>query len=121
MMIYPNAEEFYNARGGVGSDELDFGVWWKGVVPFPRYRLSVVHNTGDLYAIDQSRYEVELLATFGPPKAACNARNHSNCGWERAETILKGWAAVCGTADSLGWVRQQILLERKSVSSVTAS
>ena len=61
---YPSLEQFYDGRGGRHSGESDFGEfnWDDAINPDPgesqaqrgRLRVALVHDTGDLYAVDNS-------------------------------------------------------------------
>ena len=59
---YPSLEQFYDGRGGRHSGESDYGGfnWEDAIKPDPResqaqrgrLRVALVHDTGDLYAVD---------------------------------------------------------------------
>jgi hypothetical protein len=94
---FDTIDEFYDRRGGRYSGESDFGVHWHDSGrSWPRYRVSVVRDTGDIYAIDQAHGKVELLGTVPPrpdPYAA-------------AEEQLDGWSNV--EVFDLDWVRRRV-------------
>lgn len=86
------------------SGESDFGCWWRaGNLGRTTYRVSAVKDTGEIYAVrlvqglhDEPAGEIELLASGLTPGSYVDA-----------ETLLQGWAEVCGSEDSLAWVRQR--------------
>ena len=61
---YPSLEQFYDWRGGRLSGGSDYGEfnWDDAIKPDPResqaqrgrLRVALVHDTGDLYAVDNS-------------------------------------------------------------------
>lgn len=117
MTVYSSIRAFYAARGGADSPEQDFGCWWTGAGAgrFVRYRVSVVHDTGDVYALDLVGGTVLLLGTF---ETQCERsqflRHHgSRCAYERADAALEGWADTEPLA--LSWVR-----DRLSVAAVAS-
>ena len=72
---YPSLDQFYDWRGGRHSGEADFGEfnWDDAIKPDPResqahqgrLQVALVHDTGDLYAVDNSgQGPVLLLGTF---------------------------------------------------------
>ena len=72
---YPSLDQFYDWRGGRHSGESDYGGfnWDDAIKPAPResqaqrgrLRVALVHDTGDLYAADNSgQGPVLLLGTF---------------------------------------------------------
>lgn len=78
------------------SPESDFGVLWtEPDLPFPtypRYRVSWVERSGELYALEldgDERLEV-LGVTYAPDEA------------------LQGWEYECEKPGSLEWVRERI-------------
>ena len=63
---YPNIAAFYAERGGRSSPERDYGVHnTDGYSKMQRYRVSVVADTGDVYAEQQYLpQKVLLLGSF---------------------------------------------------------
>jgi hypothetical protein len=104
---YHNTAAFYAERGGERSPECDFGVWWSYEGrPFPRYRVSVVHSTGDIYAVELGHSpKVILLAELGGTDCS-DLRNHesSSCVYREVERILSGWSDPDVSHHSLAWV-----------------
>lgn len=105
---YPTLEDFYDGEPGSAgftrkwSGEVDFGVWWKNrTVPWPRYRVSFVVDTGEVYAFRQAhtddRPDVIVLGVTEPGNK------------DRIETILEGWVDWCGRDGGLQWVHAQMV------------
>ena len=88
---------FYEMRGGEWSGESDFGVHWTDGRDWPRHRVSVVEETGDVYAINSSTGEVELLGNVGHMDA-----------YRHAENVLFGWSDPEIT--ELDWARGRLAL-----------
>lgn len=92
---YDDLESFYGELPDVDrrlSVESDLGVWWSypGDIDTP-YRISLVHNTHEIYVIEQdNRGEVDVIVTFDD-----NAQ---------AERALEGWADHCGRG-GMRWIR----------------
>lgn len=111
---YVSVGAFYSARGGAHSGELDFGVMWTDrPARWPLWRVSVVHDTGDVYA-SASAYGkdggVVLLGTVGAPgcPAIVSGRHPASCPYTVAEKLLDGWTEQIGAPGSLGWVRARV-------------
>lgn len=105
---YDTLEAFYaGGPGTVGftrrwSGELDFGVWWKDrAAPWPRWRVSFVRDTGELYAWRQAhvddRPDVVVLGVIQPNDI------------DRIESILDGWAEQCGRNGGIQWVHSRMV------------
>ena len=105
--IFPTIAAFYAARGGERSGESDFGVWWTGERRFPRYRVSIVHDTGDIYAVDLHGGSVELLATLPHdchiPEQVL--KHKETCCYEISDRLLAGWVDRIHEPNSLQWIR----------------
>lgn len=112
--VFASVADFYRERGGETSGECDFGVWWYTPRPFetshhgPYYRVSVVHDTGDIYALNQWDHRVELLTTLPAIVQVCDRINHhlSDCPYKQAENYLEGWAE--GASKPLSWARERL-------------
>lgn len=107
---YPNIEAFYAERGGARSGELDFGAWWVGErrgLPsrWPHYRVSLVHDTGDVYAISFDDRQVLLLANLEGVPCDGGLNHEWGCVYHRAEGLLAGWAEK---QRDLSWIREQL-------------
>jgi hypothetical protein len=112
--VYPNTEAFHAARGGQGSAVLDLGVWWvDNGRPFPRYRVSVVHDSGDVFAFCFNGGAVELLGTLGDKAYPCMkrhadfGRHGQGCAFSEADDVFEGWSDL-GEAMTLSWVRERL-------------
>jgi hypothetical protein len=103
---FPDLATFYRVRGGARSGESDFGVLWTDGSRLPLYRVSVVHDTGDVIAVAQSGSQaVELLRSLGNDCVAQGLSHSSGCSYQRAERLLAGWA---DGSRSLDWARGRI-------------
>jgi hypothetical protein len=98
--VYPSLEAFHEAGGErrTLSIEHDFGVMWReGTRRRPRYRVSWIEATGELYALALSEFEhqrkVELLGIV---------ETH-----DQVEQLLLGWAALPYGESTLEWVRER--------------
>jgi hypothetical protein len=98
---YPSLEAFHEAGGARRSlsIEHDFGVMWlEGRRRRPRYRVSWIEATGELYALALSEFErlqkVELLGIVD---------EH-----EHVEQLLSGWEGLPFGESTLDWVRARI-------------
>jgi len=106
--------ELYDQRGGAQSGECDFGVHWfttddgmgnhrRG----PFFRVSVVHGTGDIYAVNQWTQTVELLSSLPANVSSCKPLSHgADCAYTLAERIFAGWAE--GGSKPLQWARDRL-------------
>lgn len=105
-MIFESEAAFYAARGGELSRESDYGVWWTDDVPFPRYRVSYVKDTGDVYAVNQSTRVVEVLGTVEPIECL---DTDFNVDWDAPlDAVLEGWTDACGPTGGLEWLRDRL-------------
>lgn len=101
MLSNPPGRMWINIEGFYADDErrrrsgeVDYGVMWTtDAYHWPRYRVSYVIDTGELYALCLSHGPVELLGVF-IDREAC-------------ERALAGWAEACGEPHSLEWVRRR--------------
>lgn len=107
---FPTIRAFYDQRGGGTHGECDFGVWWYSIESAdgqrrgPFYRVSVVHDTGDVYALNQWSKEVQLLTTIAPSRSCSGIGKHlPSCCYETAEEIFAGWAD--GGSKPIEWAR----------------
>ena len=98
---YASVDAFYAAGGErrTLSIEHDFGVMWReGTRRRPRYRVSWIEATGELYALALSEFEqlrtVELLGLV---------ETH-----EQVEQLLSGWEALPFDESTLEWVRERL-------------
>lgn len=107
-MKFATIKDFYDARGGERSGESDFGAWWtdgSAIPRGPRYRVSAVHETGDVYAVNHWTAEVELLGSVGPTDCPNYLDHDPVCPYALVETRLKGWS---DEAHDLEWARERL-------------
>lgn len=110
-LFWASIDAFYADRGGATSGESDFGVGWIGDHAFPRWRVSVVHDTGDVYAIEAGTGRVELLATL---EHDCDRQgdglrrphNGPACAYAIGDQLLEGWAET--PQKTLSWARAKL-------------
>ena len=112
-------QAFYDKRGGEHSGEADFGVhhWTNpnhsSATGFDRWRVSVVADTGDVYATDRLGGEVMLLGTLvsteaDPPQASKSQRVAYPAIYSVANRVFEGWTEGGGLGRNLGWFAERI-------------
>ena len=96
--FYLNLQAFYDGdERRRRSGEADYGVnWTQYGHPFRRWRVSYVHATGEVYAV-QFGGQVEILGRVPPDERGLY--------YQTLDTVLAGWAD--GYKD-LGWVRERL-------------
>ncbi len=83
------------------SGKCDYGVWWQDDRPFPRFRVSYIKATGEVYAVELIGVgRVELLGQVQPDEG-----DHY---YRTLDKILTGWADHCGEPGGLSWVRSRL-------------
>ena len=98
--IYPSVDAFHDlSQARALSIEHDFGVMWReGTRKRPRYRVSWVEATGELYALALSEFEhlrkVELLGIVDTI--------------EDVERVLCGWESLAYGESTLSWIRERV-------------
>ena len=110
---FPSVDAFYDDDDRRRySPEWDYGVWWRLSVEerWPRWRVSWVCETGDLYAVRCAGRSLVILLGNVPPAGMYphGAGHDAWSAWHRAqpvEALLAGWAESIGT---LGWVVRRI-------------
>ena len=116
---WPNIQAFYDERGGERSGEAVFGVHnWanpnhSSATAFDRWRVSVVADTGDVYAIDRLGGEVMLLGALASTEAdQLQAGNSHRAAYPAiysvANRVFEGWAEGGGAGRNLGWFAERI-------------
>jgi hypothetical protein len=87
------------------SGEADYGVHWKlGNNAFPRWRVSYVHETGEVYAValvPGSRDQVVVMGVVPPDEDGVTY-------YDTLDKILHGWEHECGKPGSLDWVMSRL-------------
>ena len=105
---YPSLDQFYDWRGGRHSGESDYGEfnWDDAIKPAPgesqaqrgRLRVALVHDTGDLYAVDNGgQGPVLLLGTFQQHRSR-----------EQVEQRLADWTERDGPGRPRSWFHERI-------------
>ncbi len=116
---WANIQAFYDERGGERSGEADFGVhhWTNpnhsSATAFDRWRVSVVADTGDVYATDRLGGEVMLLGTLVSTEADQPQAGNSNRAafpalYSVANRVFEGWTEGDGAGRNLVWFAERI-------------
>lgn len=85
------------------SPECDYGVWWQDGKAFPRYRVSYVQLTGEVYALEGQTQEVVVLGVVPPDTKEIGPKYYATL-----DKLLDGWEYQCGKPGSLQWVRDRL-------------
>ena len=112
-------QAFYDKRGGEHSGEADFGVHnWANpnhnrATAFDRCQVSVVADTGDVYAIDRLGGELLLLGILASteadqPQASKSQRFAYPAIYNVANRVFEGWTEGGGLGRNLGWFAERI-------------
>ena len=83
-------------------------MWWSdNPQGFPRYRVSYVKETGDVYAVNHSTGLVEVLGTVEPDPVP---DSNFTSPWERPLEVLLAdeWTDWCGKPGGLQWFRDKL-------------
>lgn len=94
LASYKSLSDFYQARHlRFGEGESDFGCWWRWSSRWsgPRYRVTHVHSTGEIYVVQHGGRRDGQVEVFGMGER------------ETVERILTGWASRCEQPRSLLW------------------
>lgn len=93
-----DAGTFFGDPDRAGSGEVDFGVWWsEDAQRYPRWRVSWIEKTGELYAVSLDHGAVSRVEIFG-----------SFGSRDRVEAALAGWEDECEKPGSLKWIRSRV-------------
>ena len=98
-MTYHSLRQFYAGRPDrAGSLESDYGVMWQwGVAQWPRWSVSYIRDTGELYAIRQTPPQpVDVLAVIPPDPGEVYYRT--------VEAVLDGYADPDRSGHQIGWL-----------------
>ena len=100
---YPSLEAFYAAdERRRRSGEADFGIWWTDGAPWPRFRVSYVRATGEVYALMQGNGgTVEVLGIVPPDEDV-----PEGLYYRTLDRILAGWADQ--RPPRLSWMRDRL-------------
>ena len=99
---YKNIEEFYaENEERRRSGEADYGCWWtEPGHSWPRWRVSYIQKTGEVYAVQLTGGQVKLLGVVPPDDASIY--------YQTLDRILEGWADVIHELGSLDWVQARL-------------
>jgi hypothetical protein len=109
---FPSLEAFYDDRPERrSSGEADYGVHWRdGGRDWPRWRVSYVRVTGEIYAVElRGEYRVRVLGVV--------PADHVEGGWgpsprliyyRTLDGILDGWADPDVSGHDLAWVVRKL-------------
>lgn len=102
MKSYANIEAFYaENEERRRSGEADYGAWWtEPNQNWPRWRVSYIQKTGEVYAVQLNGGQVELLGVVPPDDARIY--------YQTLDRILEGWADIINEPGSLDWVRARL-------------
>lgn len=127
---FDSLQEFYDQNPARRhSEEVDYGCHWTlidcpphfGLAP--RWRVSYVRNTGEVYAVRLSRQDEPLYVLAIVPPDEVDDREFRELYYATLEGILDGWAERCAKPNSLPWAvitlrewaqRQAIPTEQRS-------
>jgi hypothetical protein len=103
--VTPSLDHFYSEDPRrQRSRESDFGVQWREEAAGPRFRVSWIEATGELYALRQDpSHMVELLGRV--PRSGHPDPLRSDL---IVEAVLAGWEHRCGQPGSLRWARDSV-------------
>ena len=104
---FPTIEAFYEDNPARrSSGEADYGSWWtEAGKAYPKWRVSYIKATGEVYAVQLFNPEkVELLGIIPP--------DDGDIYYKTLDGVLAGWADVCGQPGSLDWIRQRVQAQR---------
>lgn len=116
LPTFAGLPDFYEDERRRRSPEWDYGVLWRTTAdePWPRWRVSWVIETGEVYAIRNGADPVlVVLGTVEKVGRYPYGRGHE--AWARfnraqkVEQLLAGWAEV--DPPTLGWVLDRLALE----------
>lgn len=102
MKRYENIDAFYaENEERRNSGEADYGVWWtEANRNWPRWRVSYIKKTGEIYAVQMNEGQVELLGVVPPDDAPIY--------YQTLDRILEGWADIIHELGSLDWLRAKL-------------
>lgn len=97
LPFYKTLEDFYNARPPQMrqySGEADYGVHWNCPPWSSRWRVSYVHNTGELYAVRLEGNDGPVLVLgILPPDPIQDERRETY--YKTLDRVLEGWPEAC--------------------------
>lgn len=115
-MIYESLSMF-KAHRSVGHDaeEMVYGEHWRDHLARP-WRVVFVPASGDVYAVVHGTPSVSRLGGVavqfsGPDDTGIVELLSTEVKPDRMAAAMSGWEEVCGTAESLAWVRGALVKE----------
>ena len=112
-LVFHNIEDFYNDDPKRRySCEADFGVHWRNGRRTdsnltPRYRLSYVEETGELYADEVNSGTVFLVGVI--PQEDIRPTGGERYWVKLDREILQGWSTQCVKNDyGIQWVKERL-------------
>lgn len=99
---YTSIEDFYaENEERRRSGEADYGCWWtEPGQSWPRWRVSYIQKTGEVYAVQLPGGRVNLLGIVPPDDPIYYYRT--------LDAILEGWADIIHQPGSLDWVKARL-------------
>ena len=103
MKTYESIEAFYSENEERRrSGEADYGVHWtEPGKRWPAWRVSYVHKTGEVYALELGGGRVEVLGIVPPD-------DDPHYYYLTLNKILEDWENVIWEEGSLTWVREKL-------------
>ena len=107
--MYTNIEEYYAAdEQRRRSGEADYGVQWRLKGWDYQWRVSYVHNTGEVYAVHKGSADGPVFVLAIVPPDPVDENDHRSNYYTTLDAILEGWPEHCGKSDSLNWIRDKL-------------
>jgi len=96
---YTSIEAFYADKPErAQSGEADYGVWWTAPgLSWPKWRVSYVHKTGEVYAVQLAGPGLLKILGIVPPDT-------EGSYYQTLDRILEGWADAIHKPGSLIWI-----------------
>ena len=109
MRIFPSRDDFeLDDPHRALSPEAPYGCHWRtSAVPDIRWRVSYIRDTGEIYAIAQTRpFEVWLMGQVPPDPVDETVPwdRRQNYYYRTLDTILEGWSDPGISAYDLDWI-----------------
>ena len=103
MKTYANLDAFYDENPERRrSGEADYGCWWREAdSDWPRWRVSYVQKTAEVYAVQLTSGQVNVLGIVPP--------DDDRICYRTLDRILEGWADRIQEPGSLDWVRRRLI------------
>ena len=100
-MSYQSLEAFYDANlARRQSGEADYGEQWTNGANWPHWRVSYIHGSGEVYAVElQGQGRVMVLGVVPPDQG-------EGLYYRTLDLILQGWANEGGRP--ISWVRERL-------------